>query len=177
MPRNLTRGEFKALLLSFFGILLTIAGYGQDPVYLATWFGIGLTLYGSADMPTARRWFVWTVVVMAPPIYYWTYSPGRPDPLRTAAGITVMCIPMLAILWAHSKLRKQIDSPWTQLFLPACWTSYDYIFEVYFGSFTSFAYTQQKASWILQICAVTGYTGITFLLLWSATWLRCPSFS
>lgn len=89
-----------------------------------------------------------------------------PPPVAALAIVTPAMVFCLSVLAARYTLRRW-PSWFAPLIFPAAWTSYEYVQSIFspHGTFGSLAYTQLDFLPLVQIASITGFTGISFLVM------------
>jgi apolipoprotein N-acyltransferase len=71
--------------------------------------------------------------------------------------------------WQIDSLQKKIPGYLQTLVLPATAVTFEYINNLFFGSWASIAYTQFNNLALIQVGSITGMWGITFIVMWFAS--------
>ncbi|NNK90560.1 MAG: hypothetical protein HKO89_08145, partial [Saprospiraceae bacterium] len=89
-------------------------------------------------------------------------------------GLTYILTFYYAVIWffpycIHSIISHRIPGFKSTLVLPVAGVTAEYLNTIFFGSWSSLAYTQYGDLALMQICSITGIWGISFLILWFAS--------
>ncbi|UCF19614.1 MAG: hypothetical protein JSU87_17135 [Gemmatimonadota bacterium] len=143
---------------------------GRWIVPLASWLApIGWLIFlqrsrKSTGLPSALTLFVllhfvaWRGIIPAPGILYF---------LIAGTYALVYFLPY----FAHRLLCQRLAGFRVTLIFPTAWVASEFLFQNWvtpYGSWFSLAYTQTEHIALLQIAALTGHAGISFLMTWFA---------
>jgi apolipoprotein N-acyltransferase len=154
------------------GVLLFF-GTGLHPHWLLTWLAPVPVLALALRVPVARAFFAGGVAMLLGGLNEVSYL-AHLAPLPVV-GLALL-LPSLAFGLAVLVFRfaaRRWPRPVTVLALPAAWTAFEFLlsFNPGSGSATSLAYTQVTVLPVLQLAALTGMWGITFLVMMVASGL------
>jgi apolipoprotein N-acyltransferase len=153
--------------------MLFFFGTGLHPLWPLAWLAPVPVLAVALRVPLARAFFAGGVAMMLGGLNK-VYYLGHLAPVPVVA--LALLLPSLAFGLAVLVFRFAVRRwPWPipLLALPAAWTAYEFLVSFNRGSGTaiSLAYTQVTVLPVLQLAAITGIWGITFLIMLVASGL------
>jgi apolipoprotein N-acyltransferase len=167
------RGWWAACLAGFLSGLGIRWGWGLEPVWWLTWFAPLPLLLIALRGPIGRTLF--SVLVAGVTGYSGLssyYHELLPPPVVPAVIAGQVMLLLAAILFVHWQSRT-LPRAWHPWLLPLAMTSIELLLRVLSrnGDASSIAFSQGDRPMVLQIAAMTGAGGITFLLTLLPGWL------
>ena len=144
-------------------------GTGLFPMWPLLWFAplpvllfAGRSSLWAAALASALSWVLGSLNMW----HYFSAALHMPPPVRVVILVVPALVFMLAVLFYRALLRR--GAWWSALLgFPAAWVSFEYVFNLIspHGSAASLSYSQLNCLSVLQLAAITGPWGISFLLL------------
>ncbi len=169
-PGRTAAARFAWMLLVAAAVCLVLAN-GRWQVWPAAWLAPTLLVVFIDSQPPRRGLGAALVVqILAFVVNWWGMIPVPGAWYYLVAGIyaLVYFIPFVM----HRLLAGRVHGAGATLILPMSWVAIELLFQrliTPYGSWASLAYTQVDNLPLLQLAAVTGTGGISFLILWCAS--------
>ncbi len=161
------------ILACLAGGMLLFFGTGLHPLWALAWIAPVPVLVLALRVPVARAFFAGGLAMLLGglnEVFYLAHL--VPVPVVVLALLLPSLAFGLAVLVFRFAARRW-PRPVAVLALPAAWTAFEFLlsFNPGSGSATSLAYTQVTVLPVLQLAALTGMWGITFLVMMVASGL------
>jgi apolipoprotein N-acyltransferase len=150
-------------------MLLTLVANGRHTIPLAAWLSL-LFLLRFARIQPRRVGLpaVWVVLFLG-----WAFQLRGMAPVPIAFYFVLSALYGLVLFLPFLVDRlvgSRLDVAWASLVFPTTWVAMEWLVANFtpYGSWTSMAYTQHENLVLIQLAAVTGIYGISFLIAWFA---------
>jgi apolipoprotein N-acyltransferase len=151
------------------GIILFIFSNGRLSVPFAAWIApVFLLGYTRAKKPLRGLALLFILMALSTRIMLHGIIPS------SLGVLTYILTIYYAILWflpylADRFTSKKIPGYLQTLVLPVTAVAFEYINNLFFGSWASIAYTQFNNLALIQVGSITGMWGVTFIVMWFAS--------
>ena len=163
---NEKRHKFTPYLILLSGIIIFIISNGRWSVPFAAWIApVFLIRFLDQKKPLAGLTILFILMTIATRIMLYGIIPSL------LGILTYILTVYYALLWflpylAHRLVSKKIHGFKSTLVFPITAVTFEFINNLMYGSWASFAYTQFDNLPLIQISSVLGIWGITFLVTW-----------
>jgi len=143
---------------------------GKWNIPVATWLTLVFALRFWRTQPLKRGFIIYTLVSIIP--FYFAWQGVVPIPgIGYFIFVVILCVFNSSFFLIDRLLATRLKGFVSTLVFPLAIVTMQYIMTIVspYGSFGSLAYTQYGNLPLLQILAVTGLSGMTFLLAWFAS--------
>jgi apolipoprotein N-acyltransferase len=168
--RGTVRSDRYSWIVLFLAAAFLLVANGRHPIPAAPWLAMPLLLYFVRSKPAKIGLpLAWVVLFLTAAFQFRGMAP--------VPGIfyyilwAVYGFAMLLPLWLDRAVAPRIRGFVSTLVFPCAWVSMEWLVASFtpYGSWNSLAYTQHENLVLIQLIAVTGLYGLSFLITWFAS--------
>jgi apolipoprotein N-acyltransferase len=157
-------------------LISLLTGVALFPVFMrasippAAWAALTLALHATRTLPAVAVFpLIWAALFVATSAGQWHILPAAgPSYFATVAAISMSFV---AIFGVDRLLAPKFSGPGATLIFPAAWVAVEFLQSRFSPAATwgSIAYTQFGNLPLMQVAAVVGIWGVSFLVAWSSS--------